>query len=118
MPSFAHLVRFECEEDGKAYFSDLGSDANGPPAPGTKLLAFASFDELVNQTEGKKITVRRVGDLLHFFPDSFSDIICSDESLQLLAPLLRDGIPIYCVGLNYRSHAKEADVTPIGSKNM
>lgn len=29
---------------------------------------------------------------------------------QLLAPLPREGVPIYCVGLNYRSHAKEADV--------
>jgi 2-keto-4-pentenoate hydratase/2-oxohepta-3-ene-1,7-dioic acid hydratase in catechol pathway len=30
--------------------------------------------------------------------------------LQILAPLPRDGIPIYCVGLNYRTHAKEAKV--------
>lgn len=29
---------------------------------------------------------------------------------QLLAPLPQDNIPIYCVGLNYRSHAKEAQV--------
>jgi 2-keto-4-pentenoate hydratase/2-oxohepta-3-ene-1,7-dioic acid hydratase in catechol pathway len=29
---------------------------------------------------------------------------------QLLAPLPRSGIPIYCVGLNYRTHAEEAKV--------
>jgi 2-keto-4-pentenoate hydratase/2-oxohepta-3-ene-1,7-dioic acid hydratase in catechol pathway len=32
------------------------------------------------------------------------------ESLQLLAPVPLEGVPIYCVGLNYRSHATEAKV--------
>jgi len=30
--------------------------------------------------------------------------------VQLLAPLPSTSVPIYCVGLNYRSHAKEAKV--------
>ncbi|KAH7126061.1 hypothetical protein EDB81DRAFT_810367 [Dactylonectria macrodidyma] len=89
MPStFSHLVRFECEEDGTAYFADLGPDANGPPSPGTKLSASRSLEDLAIESEQKMVTVRR-----------------------LLAPLPRDGIPIYCVGLNYRSHAKEASLT-------
>ncbi|ORX96763.1 hypothetical protein BCR34DRAFT_497488 [Clohesyomyces aquaticus] len=84
MTSFSRLVRFE-SDDGNSYFSDLGSGSGGPPSPGTKLEAFGSYEALVAKFSPKTLTVRR-----------------------LLAPVPRDGIPIYCVGLNYRSHAKEA----------
>jgi hypothetical protein len=30
---------------------------------------------------------------------------------KLLAPVLDDSIPIYCVGMNYRTHAAEAGVS-------
>ncbi|OJJ36345.1 hypothetical protein ASPWEDRAFT_37912 [Aspergillus wentii DTO 134E9] len=85
MPSFSHLVRFECEEDGKPYYADLGPDADGPPSPGTKVDAFESLEELSKEDGKGCLTVRR-----------------------LLPPLPRDNMPIYCVGLNFRSHAREA----------
>ncbi|KAB5511434.1 hypothetical protein GE09DRAFT_982072 [Coniochaeta sp. 2T2.1] len=85
MSSFTHLVRFESEEDGRRYYADLGSDADGPPAPGTKVAAATTVEGLVQTSEHRRVTIRR-----------------------LLPPLPRDGVPIYCVGLNYYSHAKEA----------
>ncbi|KAJ3466678.1 hypothetical protein MRS44_004242 [Fusarium solani] len=88
MSSFTRLVRFECEEDGRPCFADLGPDTDGLPLPGTKLGAFGSIDDLTRKSEEKTVTVRR-----------------------LLAPLPREGVPIYCVGLNFRSHAKEADLS-------
>ncbi|KAJ5792463.1 uncharacterized protein N7503_008441 [Penicillium pulvis] len=88
MVSFLHLVRFECSEDGTAYYADLGPNADGPPIRGTQLGAFKTFQDLANKSGEKEVTVSR-----------------------LLAPLPQDNIPIYCVGLNYRSHAKEAQLT-------
>uniref|UniRef100_L2FUG6 Fumarylacetoacetate hydrolase family protein n=1 Tax=Colletotrichum fructicola (strain Nara gc5) TaxID=1213859 RepID=L2FUG6_COLFN len=85
MSSFSHLVRFESEEDGAVYFADLGPDADGPPSPGAKLSGAKTIEALAQKSEEDIVTVRR-----------------------LLPPLPRDGLPIYCVGLNYRSHAKEA----------
>ncbi|KAF2269840.1 hypothetical protein CC78DRAFT_539762 [Lojkania enalia] len=88
MSPFSHIVRFECEESGRFYFADLGPDADGPPSPGAQLPAFRSIDELFSNTGKETVTVRRI-----------------------LAPLPYDGVPIYCVGLNYRSHAKEAKLS-------
>ncbi|KAF4842992.1 Fumarylacetoacetate hydrolase domain-containing protein 2-like protein [Colletotrichum siamense] len=85
MSSFSHLVRFESEEDGAVYFADLGPDADGPPSPGAKLSGAKTIEALAQKSEEDIVTVRR-----------------------LLPPLPQDGLPIYCVGLNYRSHAKEA----------
>src|SRR5687768_11137874 len=86
MPSFSHLIRFEAEENHAVYFADLGPDANGPPTTGIQLPASKTIDGLAQ----KESTVLTVG--------------------RLLPPLPRDDLPIYCVGLNYRSHAKEAKV--------
>ncbi|UKZ74763.1 hypothetical protein TrVFT333_002433 [Trichoderma virens FT-333] len=85
MSPFSHLIRFECDEDGQSCFADLGDNANGPPSPGTTLGAYPSVNELMSNAGMKTVTIRR-----------------------LLAPLPQTGAPIYCVGLNYRSHAKEA----------
>ncbi|KAJ5643327.1 uncharacterized protein N7484_005834 [Penicillium longicatenatum] len=95
MASFSHLVRFECAEHGTAYYADLGPDADGPPVPGTRLGAFKTFQDLASNNYKENVTVSR--------PCSW----CK----QLLAPLPQENIPIYCVGLNYRSHAKEAQLT-------
>ncbi|KAK5988571.1 Fumarylacetoacetate hydrolase domain-containing-like protein [Cladobotryum mycophilum] len=86
MSSFSHLIRFE-SEDGNSYFADLGPDAKELPSSGAKIDAFTTLDALTTKSESERTIIRR-----------------------LLAPLPRDGIPIYCVGLNYRSHAKEADL--------
>ncbi|KAB5554728.1 hypothetical protein GE09DRAFT_1122181 [Coniochaeta sp. 2T2.1] len=89
MSSFSRLIRFECE-DGGIYFADLGPSSS-IPSPGTRISAFRTIDALSSRAEDKTVTLRR-----------------------LLAPLPRSDIPIYCVGLNYHSHAKEADL-PIPS---
>ncbi|KAJ3454105.1 hypothetical protein MRS44_017999 [Fusarium solani] len=60
MSSFSRLIRFECEEDDKPYFADLGLDSDGLPSPGTKLGAFKSFDDLTNKGEEKTVTLRRL----------------------------------------------------------
>ncbi|EWY79782.1 hypothetical protein FOYG_17072 [Fusarium oxysporum NRRL 32931] len=88
MSSFTRLIRFEGEEDGQPYFADLGSDFDRLPVPGAKLGPFRSIDGLADKTKAKTVTMRR-----------------------LLAPLPREGVPIYCVGLNFRSHAREADLS-------
>ncbi|KAG7293975.1 hypothetical protein NEMBOFW57_004036 [Staphylotrichum longicolle] len=87
MSPFCHLVRFESEEDSSSYFADLGSDADGPPLPGTTLTCARTIEGLAQQSD-------QVTRTLH----------------QLLPPLPRDDLPIYCVGLNYRSHAREANL--------
>ncbi|WAO86080.1 FAA-hydrolase domain-containing protein [Fusarium falciforme] len=74
MSSFSHLIRFECEEDDKAYFADLGLDSDQLPSPGTKLGAFKSFDGLINKRE-KIMTLRRfapIGPTL-ICPEVFAD---------------------------------------------
>ncbi|KAJ6787999.1 hypothetical protein PWT90_01111 [Aphanocladium album] len=89
MPSFQHLIRFESSfaEDDKIYFTDLGPDADGPPSAGEIVTAYSSFDDLESKRGPKKVPIGR-----------------------LLAPLLKDDNPIYCVGLNYHSHATEASL--------
>ncbi|KAH3905837.1 hypothetical protein HBH56_214240 [Parastagonospora nodorum] len=87
MASFSRLVRFTCE-DGNSYFADLGPVGNETPIPGTHLEAFRSYENLQTKTDAKKVTIQK-----------------------LLAPLPHDGVPIYCIGLNFRSHAKEASLT-------
>ncbi|KAL6799276.1 hypothetical protein GGI42DRAFT_361234 [Trichoderma sp. SZMC 28013] len=85
MLPFSHLIHFQCDEDGKCFFADLGDNANGPPPLGTTLDAYPSMDQLISNAGKKTVTIRR-----------------------LLAPLPQSAAPIYCVCLNYRSHAKEA----------
>ncbi|KAJ0134109.1 hypothetical protein HZ326_22839 [Fusarium oxysporum f. sp. albedinis] len=88
MANFSVLIKFESEEDRETYFADLGPDAQGPPTVGTKVSAVKSLHDLTDNHETRTVTIRR-----------------------LLAPLPRDDLPLYCVGLNYRSHAKEASLT-------
>ncbi len=113
--SFTRLVRFESDEEGSpSYFADIALDGDGPPPPGTKLGAFRSVDDLINKIGEKVVTVKRVIDICLIHRPLVE--VCAELHLsnkpnqQLLAPLPHDGIPIYCVGLNYRSHAKEANV--------
>lgn len=60
MVSFSHLVRFECVEDGTAYYADLGPNADGPPVRGTQLDAFKTFQDLASDSGKKEVTVARV----------------------------------------------------------
>ncbi|KAH8899819.1 hypothetical protein GQ53DRAFT_776636 [Thozetella sp. PMI_491] len=60
MAPFSHLVRFESEESGSSYFADLGPDASGPPALGTKLGAYKSFDDLASKAGQEIVTVKKL----------------------------------------------------------
>lgn len=60
MANFAVLIKFESEEDGETYFADLGPDAQGPPALGTKVSAVKSLQGLADKHEPKTVTIRRV----------------------------------------------------------
>ncbi|KAI1340074.1 fumarylacetoacetate hydrolase family protein [Xylariaceae sp. FL0016] len=86
MAPFTRLIRFE-SDNGKIYFADLGKEVLEPPAVGSKVAAFKSFEDLQSGSGSEEVTLKK-----------------------LLAPLPRDGLNIYCVGLNYRTHAKEASL--------
>ncbi|KAH7070556.1 hypothetical protein BKA63DRAFT_568934 [Paraphoma chrysanthemicola] len=87
MTPFSRLARFECEELDSPCFADFGPELNDLPRSGAKVEGYMSYEDLVATAGAKALTFKR-----------------------LLAPLPRVGIPIYCVGLNYRSHAKEAEL--------
>ncbi|KAI0472420.1 fumarylacetoacetate hydrolase family protein [Xylaria cf. heliscus] len=86
MGTFTKLIRFKAE-NGKAYYADLGDITSEAPAPGSQITAYKSFEDLLSRSNAETATVK-----------------------ELLAPLPRDDLPIYCVGLNYRSHATEANL--------
>ncbi|EED13288.1 fumarylacetoacetate hydrolase family protein [Talaromyces stipitatus ATCC 10500] len=85
MSQFTRLIRFESA--GKILFADLASASSKVPSPGTQITAYASFEDLVKKEKPQEAVVDK-----------------------LLAPLPKTDLPIYCVGLNYRSHAKEASL--------
>lgn len=112
MSPFARLIRFESAEDGSPFFTDL--DQNAPlPSLGEKIAAFKTIDELSSKVGEKTVTIGRVCVPALLFDSGLQ--LLSGVIRQLLAPLPRDDIPIYCVGLNYHSHAKEASVRPRSS---
>ncbi|KAI0502929.1 fumarylacetoacetate hydrolase family protein [Xylaria bambusicola] len=84
MGSFTKLVRFKSDND-TVYYTDLGDLSLEAPAPGSQVTAYISFEDLLSKRDSETATVK-----------------------ELLAPLPQDGLPIYCVGLNYKSHAAEA----------
>ncbi|GAM83819.1 hypothetical protein ANO11243_018090 [Dothideomycetidae sp. 11243] len=84
MSSFSRLIRFESAENKSVLYADLG-DSTAIPGHGSTVRAFSSFEDLV---DGINATDMPLG--------------------KLLAPMVNPGAPIYCVGLNYRSHAEEA----------
>lgn len=106
MTGFSRLVRFTCEEDDGSYFADLGSSVVEPPSRGTKLEAYHTIDKLIQQKDAKVVTVLQVRPLRNL-----ASTVGTDQNVKLLAPLPADGVPIYCVGLNYHTHAKEAGVS-------
>ncbi|PMD46939.1 fumarylacetoacetate hydrolase family protein [Hyaloscypha variabilis F] len=87
MSKFSRLIRFEAQ-GGDIYFADLGIETTAVPAKGTQMKGYVSIDELSSSKDGVEVTLER-----------------------LLAPVPWDGVPIYCVGLNYKSHATEAKLT-------
>ncbi|KAI1311632.1 fumarylacetoacetate hydrolase family protein, partial [Xylaria venustula] len=86
MGSFTKLVRFR-SENGAVYFADVGDLASEVPALGSQVDAYKSFEDLLSKRNAESAILK-----------------------ELLAPLPRDDLPIYCVGLNYKSHANEANI--------
>ncbi|KAI1084700.1 fumarylacetoacetate hydrolase family protein [Whalleya microplaca] len=87
MGSFSRLIKFE-SDDGNVYFADLGKEVLEPPSIGVKVKAYRSFDDLLAHKNEEHMPMQK-----------------------LLAPLPRDHLPIYCVGLNYKSHSLEANLS-------
>ncbi|KAK4494335.1 hypothetical protein PRZ48_014633 [Zasmidium cellare] len=84
MAPFQRLIRFQSKEDGSIHYADIGS-SDVATVQGTRVQAYASLEALSAKASSNTLTVDR-----------------------LLAPVPNPNLPIYCVGLNYRSHAEEA----------
>ncbi|KAF3396736.1 Fumarylacetoacetate hydrolase domain-containing protein 2 [Talaromyces pinophilus] len=87
MSKFTRLIRFESA--GKVLFADLTSSSSEIPSLGSNIKAYTTFESLINNEEPVEAVV---------------------DKEKLLSPLPRTDLPIYCIGLNYRSHAKEASL--------
>jgi transcription initiation factor TFIIH subunit 2 len=88
MASFSHLIRFEAN-DGKTYYGDLTKETP------------------TREIEGKEVEVLE-GDV----KSGFSKNGIKAKVSKLLCPLPTTNI-ILCVGLNYRQHAEECNVSYI-----
>jgi 2-keto-4-pentenoate hydratase/2-oxohepta-3-ene-1,7-dioic acid hydratase in catechol pathway len=87
MSNFSRLIKFESASDGEIYFADLGAGRASLPTKGSHIKGYSSVEELSLDKSGIDV---KIG--------------------ALLAPVPFQGVPIYCVGLNYKSHAEEAKV--------
>ncbi|KAL3450516.1 hypothetical protein BJX65DRAFT_315983 [Aspergillus insuetus] len=83
MSSFQYLCHFETD-DGSRLFTNCASPK---PSIGSLVDAYPTYEDLVHGQNAKTATIAR-----------------------LLPPLPQTGPAIYCVGLNYRSHATEANL--------
>lgn len=86
MAAFSHLIRFEAD-DGKTYYGDLTKETP------------------TREIQGKEVEVLE-GDVKSGFSKKGSKAKVS----KLLCPLPTTNI-ILCVGLNYRQHAEECNVS-------
>ena len=86
MAAFSHLIRFEAA-DGKTYYGDLKKETP------------------TREIEGKEVELLE-GDVKSGFSKKGSTAKIS----KLLCPLPTTNI-ILCVGLNYRKHAEECNVS-------
>ncbi|KAB8214665.1 hypothetical protein BDV33DRAFT_195919 [Aspergillus novoparasiticus] len=92
-PNWAHLVRFISEEDGQTHLGEV--DPSKYPDVGIAIL------------NGERVAVKLV-------KESIFDGRVTDTTVhiaRLLAPIGIEEVPIIrCMGLNYRDHAKEANM--------
>ena len=109
MASFSRLIRFD--SGGKIYFSDLGAKRIEPPAPGSRVTAYLSLDDLVTGKNSVEVTLDKASTFLTCRVTHEVLTLIIWRLKQLLAPVPRDDLPIYCVGMNFRSHAAEAGVS-------
>lgn len=88
MSSFSRLIRFQAADSDDIYFADLGAETIEPPVSGSRVKAYKTFDDLTRGSNSVNVTLGK-----------------------LLVPLPFLGAPIYCVGLNYKTHAEEAKLS-------
>ncbi|KNG80909.1 fumarylacetoacetate hydrolase [Aspergillus nomiae NRRL 13137] len=92
-PNWAHLVRFISEEDGQIHFGEV--DPSRYPDVGIAIL------------NGERVAVKLI-------KGSIFDGTVTDTTVhiaRLLAPIGMEEVPIIrCLGLNYRDHAREANM--------
>ncbi|TVY56438.1 Fumarylacetoacetate hydrolase domain-containing protein 2 [Lachnellula cervina] len=92
-PAWTHLVRFIAEEDSQIHFGNV--DASKYPDVGLSL--FKGEKVAANLINGSAFSGTVTEKVLHI--------------KQLLSPLAASDVPIIrCMGLNYRDHAKEANM--------
>ncbi|TVY24326.1 Fumarylacetoacetate hydrolase domain-containing protein 2-like protein [Lachnellula hyalina] len=93
MAAWTHLVRFIAEEDAQIHFGNV--DASKYPDVGLSLF------------KGEKVAANLING------SAFSGTVTEKvvHIKQLLSPLAASDVPIIrCMGLNYRDHAKEANM--------
>ncbi|PGH29176.1 hypothetical protein GX50_08082 [[Emmonsia] crescens] len=92
-PNWTHLIRFIAEEDGQIHYGNV--DANKYPDVG---LAFFNAEKIEAQ----------------LIQGSIFDGLTTDKTFHvatLLSPIGMEDVPIVrCLGLNYRDHAREANM--------
>ena len=114
-PNWAHLVRFISEEDGQIHLGevdpskhpDVGISICNGERVAVKLVKGSIFDGTVTDTTVHiaRVCIPR--------PHTWNPIFELTTSVRnkLLAPIGIEEVPIIrCMGLNYRDHAKEADM--------
>jgi 2-keto-4-pentenoate hydratase/2-oxohepta-3-ene-1,7-dioic acid hydratase in catechol pathway len=92
-PGWTHLIRFIAEEDGQIHLGNI--DAKKYPDVG------------LSTFKGEKISAQLVSG------SAFDGVVTSKTLTvkQLLPPIAMHEVPIIrCLGLNYRDHAKEANM--------
>lgn len=125
-PAWTHLVRFISEEDGQIHLGNV--DANEYPDVG--LSTFKGEKVAVNLVTGSAFSGTVTEKVLHIKHVCFSSHFDSRRVQlqkharvknplaqpvltpgQLLSPLAASDVPIIrCMGLNYRDHAREANM--------
>ena len=62
MPSFSRLIRFQAADSDDIHFADLGAETIEPPASGSQIKAYATFDALNDGKNGVDVTIGKVCD--------------------------------------------------------
>ena len=104
MVSWDSIIRFEAG-NGNVLFASLPLSTT--PDVGLKVEGYTSIEDLEAGGPGKLEIVRKA---------SISPLeSCRFDQLtvpfQLLSPVPVTGIPIVCIGVNYKSHAEEGKVS-------
>jgi 2-keto-4-pentenoate hydratase/2-oxohepta-3-ene-1,7-dioic acid hydratase in catechol pathway len=113
-PSWTNLVKFISEEDGQTHlgqvdsktYPDVGLAVLNGEKIAVKLVKGTIFDGVVTDTTMHIARVRILSS-----PNPFPSPSTANRFKQLLAPIGIEEVPIIrCMGLNYRDHAKEANM--------